>query len=160
MTSREKFEALRQECSKYDDNCSKCPLKIDKCAWSIYGKPYSKEAEQAVIQAWKIFKRHTKANNTQIYKADDGKPQVALVPMQIVLDIARIREYGAAKYKTVDNWKNVEKERYINALGRHALKFLNDPTGVDEESGLPHLWHLECNAAFLSEMLREEFKNE
>ena len=91
-------------------------------------------------------------------KADAGKPQVSLVPMQIVYDIARIREYGCEKYHDPDNWKKVELDRYINALGRHALAFLNNPTGIDEESGLPHLWHLECNAAFLSEMLKGEFK--
>ena len=80
--------------------------------------------------------------------------------MQIVSDIARIREYGCDKYHDPENWKRVEKERYIDALGRHALAFLNNPMGVDEESGLPHLWHLECNAAFLSEMMKGEFKHD
>jgi hypothetical protein len=28
--------------------------------------------------------------------------------------------------------------------------------GVDEESGLPHLWHLACNIAFLIEMEDED----
>jgi hypothetical protein len=32
------------------------------------------------------------------------------------------------------------------------LAYLDDPAGVDEESGLPHLWHLACNIAFLCEM--------
>ena len=90
----------------------------------------------------------------QTAKADMGKEQVSLVPMQIVRDIARVREYGNRKYHDPDNWRTVEARRYIDALGRHALDFLNDPLGVDEESGLPHLWHLECNAAFLSEMLK------
>ena len=93
----------------------------------------------------------------QEVKADAGKPRVSLVPMQIVSDIARIREYGCDKYHDPENWKKVERERYIDALGRHALAFLNNPMGVDEESGLPHLWHLECNAAFLSEMMKGEF---
>ena len=39
-----------------------------------------------------------------------------------------------------------------DALYRHWLNYLDDPKGVDEESGLPHLWHLACNAAFLIEM--------
>lgn len=97
-------------------------------------------------------------NDNQKFKADLGKPKVSLVPMQIVRDVAVIREYGVAKYKTVDNWKNVEIERYIDALGRHALAFLENPLSVDEESGLPHLWHMECNAAFLSEMMKDLLK--
>lgn len=35
---------------------------------------------------------------------------------------------------------------------RHWLAYLDDPAGTDAESGLPHLWHLACNAAFLIEM--------
>ena len=34
--------------------------------------------------------------------------------------------------------------------------FAENPTGADEESGLPHLWHLACNVAFLCEMYKEE----
>ena len=37
------------------------------------------------------------------------------------------------------------------------LAFAENPTGADEESGLPHLWHLACNVAFLCEMYKEEF---
>lgn len=93
--------------------------------------------------------------NNQSIKADSGKPKVSLVPMQIVRDIAVIREYGVNKYGDAENWRSVEIERYIDALGRHTLAFLENPTGVDEESGYPHLWHLECNAAFLSELMKK-----
>lgn len=94
----------------------------------------------------------------QVNKADYGKPKVSQVPMQFVRDVAIIKEYGTAKYGSPDGWRTVEVERYIDAFGRHALAFLEEPYGVDEESGLPHLWHAECNAAFLSEMLKEKFK--
>lgn len=87
-------------------------------------------------------------------KADAGKPRLTLVPRRILTDIARIREYGNAKYPEggPDNWKTVEPERYRDAAFRHFVAYLDDPTGVDEESGLPHLWHLACNIAFLCEM--------
>lgn len=87
-------------------------------------------------------------------KADAGKPHLTLVPRRILTDIARIREYGNAKYPEggPDNWKTVEPERYRDAAFRHFVAYLDDPTGVDEESGLPHLWHLACNIAFLCEM--------
>jgi hypothetical protein len=94
------------------------------------------------------------AMNKQEAKADAGKPGLSLVPIQIFYDIARVREYGDKKYGSTDNWKTVEMQRYVDAMFRHLLAFVADPDGRDEESGLPHLWHLECNAAFLSEMMK------
>lgn len=85
-------------------------------------------------------------------KFDTGKAQLTLVPTKIIFDIARIREYGVKKYKDPENWKRVEIERYRDALYRHWLAYINDPHGVDEESGMPHLWHVACNCAFLCEM--------
>lgn len=96
--------------------------------------------------------------NKQEAKADAGKPRLSLVPTQIIYDIARVREYGDKKYGSTDNWKTVEKQRYVDAMYRHFLCFVEDPLSVDEESGLPHLWHLECNAAFLSEMYKSNFR--
>ena len=95
---------------------------------------------------------------SQEAKADAGKPRLSLVPTQIIYDIARVREYGDKKYGSTDNWKTVEKQRYVDAMYRHFLCFVEDPLSVDEESGLPHLWHLECNAAFLSEMYKSDFR--
>jgi RecJ-like exonuclease len=92
--------------------------------------------------------------NKQEAKADAGKPRLSLVPTQIIYDIARVREYGNEKYGDSDNWKTVEAQRYVDAMFRHLLDFVADPDGRDEESGLPHLWHLECNAAFLSELMK------
>lgn len=89
----------------------------------------------------------------QSAKADEGKPQLCLVPREIIRAIAKIRMYGNAKYPDggPDNWKAVEPERYRDAAFRHWLAYLDDPQGVDAESGLPHLWHLACNIAFLIE---------
>lgn len=91
-------------------------------------------------------------------KADAGKPEVRLVPSQIVRDIAYIRSYGNAKYGDPDSWKNVETERYIDALYRHILSFIDDPYGLDEESGMPHLWHVATNCAFLCEQMKGKWE--
>ena len=96
-------------------------------------------------------------HDTQKAKADAGKPRLTLVPRKIIWAIAKIREYGNKKYHDPDNWKNVDIQRYRDAAFRHFLAYLDDPTGVDEESGLPHLWHLACNIAFLCEM--EDLEN-
>ena len=91
----------------------------------------------------------------QNLKKDAGKPQLTLVPTQIIYDIARVREFGVQKYHKRDSWKQVEIERYRDALFRHLLLYLNDPQGVDEESGLTHLSHIACNVAFLCELEKE-----
>lgn len=97
--------------------------------------------------------------NDQTIKADNGKPKLSLVPPEIIRNIARIREYGNNKYPLggKDNWKEVEPDRYKDALFRHLLAYLEDPNGVDEESQLPHLWHLACNVAFLCELEKEKY---
>jgi len=97
------------------------------------------------------FKRDQQA------KADAGKPRLSLVPSEIIRNIATIREYGNRKYGNADNWRNVEPQRYRDAAYRHLLAYIDDPGAVDDESGLPHLWHLACNIAFLCEMERGKF---
>ena len=87
----------------------------------------------------------------QTAKADAGKPRLTLVPMQILWDIAEVREFGCVKYEP-ENWKTVEPERLREALLRHVIRYIDDPDGVDEESGLPHLSHAACNMAFLCAM--------
>ena len=92
----------------------------------------------------------------QTAKADAGKLQLTLVPRNIIRAVAVVRAYGNAKYPEggPENWRQVEKERYRDAMFRHLLAYLDDPTAVDPESGIPHLWHLACNFAFLCEMER------
>lgn len=90
--------------------------------------------------------------NKQEAKADAGKPQLTLVPRQILFDIARVREYGTKKYGDPENWRQVDRQRYRDAAFRHFCAYLDDPEGTDAESGLPHLAHLACNIAFLCEM--------
>lgn len=89
---------------------------------------------------------------SQAAKADAGKPRLTLVPMQIIFDVAEVREYGNRKYGDKDNWKKVTADRYREAAFRHFLKYIDDPDGVDEESGIKHRKHLECNLAFLAEL--------
>ncbi|MGL6015254.1 MAG: dATP/dGTP diphosphohydrolase domain-containing protein [Selenomonadaceae bacterium] len=88
----------------------------------------------------------------QTAKADAGKLPLTLVPTGIIKAIAAIRQYGCQKYHDPENWRRVEAQRYRDAAFRHWLAYLDDPDGVDEESGLPHLWHCACNIAFLIEM--------
>ena len=111
---------------------------------------------------WKPREEGKKEENQerdQRAKADAGKPRLTLVPTQILYDIAAVREFAVnTKYKDPDNWKQVEIERFRDALFRHLLLYLNNPKGLDEESGLPHLWHLVTNGAFLCELENFDMK--
>ena len=99
-------------------------------------------------------------NTDQTAKADAGKPRLTLVPRQIIWDIAKVREYAVnGKYKDPDNWRRVSVERYRDALLRHVMRYLDDPHGVDDESGLPHLSHIATNVAFLCELEKNEVNN-
>lgn len=91
----------------------------------------------------------------QTAKADAGKLQLSLVPTQIIRDAAEVRTYGTQKYGDPENWRRVEMQRYIDALYRHFLAFVDDPTSKDEESGIYHYKHMACNMAFLCELMRE-----
>lgn len=95
----------------------------------------------------------------QTIKADEGKLRLSLVPTEIIKAIARVRMYGNAKYPKggPDNWKAVEIQRYRDALLRHTILYIDDPYGIDEESGLPHLEHVACNVAFLCEKQKGKY---
>lgn len=95
----------------------------------------------------------------QAAKADAGKPQLTLVPTQIIYAIERVRKYGTEKYGSPDNWKRVSIDRYWEATLRHILAAWNDILSVDEESGLRHIDHAICNLAFILELLGDPDKH-
>lgn len=103
----------------------------------------------------KIVKRNSDNN-----KFDSGKLQIRHVPPQIIRDIAEIRMYGIEKYKDPENWKRVELDRYIDALLRHTLSFMEDTHSVDEESHKEHYKHMACNMAFICELMAKDKKQE
>lgn len=94
--------------------------------------------------------------SSQTAKADAGKLDLTLVPLQMIEDVAEVREYGNKKYGDPDNWKTVDIQRYRAALFRHLLAYLRDPDGVDAESGIKHYKHMACNMAFICEMEKGE----
>lgn len=110
------------------------------------------EAFKPLIDAFGVLNEP----DNQTAKADNGKPKLTLVPRAIIYAIAYVRMYGCKKYKDPDNWRRVSVERYRDALFRHILAYLDDPYGVDAESGLPHLWHCVTNFAFLCDLEQDE----
>ena len=92
----------------------------------------------------------------QSAKADKGKLELSLVNPQLVKAVAEVRMYGTEKYGDSENWRKVEPKRYVDALYRHLLAYI-EGNEVDEESGLSHLSHMACNLSFLldKEYLKE-----
>lgn len=96
------------------------------------------------------------ATNQEI-KHDADKPRLSLVPILPLWEsVARIREYGVNKYGDNECWKEVELKRYHDALLRHTAAISTDINAIDEESGMPHRWHVACNLAFIEYLIREE----
>lgn len=164
LTREEKAESLTKWCVSQDCDSTHCRI-YDLCPgdWYRYSQPddiidkaYEAlwEGEDKVVNYLKDeMKRQlvgeADADKSQEAKADAGKAEIRLVPMEIVWAIAWIRMYGNRKYGDPENWKLVEPERYRDALMRHLLAYISDPKSVDGESGYPHLWHAACNMAFL-----------
>lgn len=161
MTHEERVRAARKKYGNEDDcgfvYCAKCPL-YDEAEGECNSVWTETDACNGREDAWEAIARWQEENAAQPsdaappnqgVKADAGKVQLTLCPPEIIKAIARVRMYGTVKYGDRDNWQMVEAQRYRDAAYRHWLAYLEDPCGVDEESGLPHLWHLACNIAFL-----------
>lgn len=74
---------------------------------------------------------------------------IKLIPVEFIDAVRAVRLFGITKYKDPENWRKVDKQRYRDAAYRHFMAYLEEPGGMDEESGLPHLYHFACNLAFL-----------
>ena len=96
------------------------------------------------------------SDKDQSAKADKGKLELSLVNPQLIKAVAEVRMYGTEKYGDSENWRKVEPKRYVDALYRHLLAYI-EGNEVDEESGLSHLSHMACNISFL---LDEEYIKE
>ena len=90
----------------------------------------------------------------QSIKFDGGKNRLELLPPYALNALGAVLTYGAEKYGD-QSWRRVETERYTGALLRHMTAYM-DGEFFDEESTLPHLWHVLCNAVFLVELTRKD----
>lgn len=131
----------------YDSCVSLCDKKLKYTNLNFYKK----------LPCYKDYEFIEVSDIMHQYKDTAGKPKLSLVPPQIIFDVAEVREYGNKKYPEggKDNWKQVSIDYYKDALLRHTMKYIQDPSGKDEESGIEHYKHMACNLAFICEMERE-----
>lgn len=89
-------------------------------------------------------------------KFDSAKPM-----MDLLLDgcphalegVGAVLTYGFKKYGGKHGWKSLEDavKRYEAAMIRHQLAKAKGEV-IDPESGLPHSFHIACNALFLAQL--------
>lgn len=105
-------------------------------------------------------------------KHDAGKLQWHLLRQgmpEALEAVIQVLEFGAKKY-AADSWQDVPNgvQRYRDALDRH-LSEQDKGITHDDDSGLPHAYHVACNALFLAwfehqrikakEVKADEYKN-
>lgn len=85
-------------------------------------------------------------------KYDKNKLEWNLLPLKLLEGVVKVLMFGKIKYN-VDSWQNLNNaiERYYNALMRHVTKLDNGKqiNHIDNESQLPTIDHIICNAIFL-----------
>lgn len=81
---------------------------------------------------------------------NENKPELSYIldVMPALKDMVAVMEFGANKYER-NNWKKgFPKEKLLDSLMRHLDAFYSGEN-IDPESGLHHVGHILCNAAFL-----------
>lgn len=79
---------------------------------------------------------------------DTNKPRMELLPATALTEWARAMTFGATKYGD-HNWrKGMAWTRVLGSLSRHLTSFMAGEDR-DPESGVNHMAHVMCNAAFL-----------
>lgn len=98
--------------------------------------------------------------NNQAVKKDNGKPQLNLVPLELLIPFARVREFAVNKYglNGIEAWRSIGEERLFAALLRHSIEYQKDVNAIDQESGLPHAYHIAVNGGFLGILAYERMK--
>ena len=79
-----------------------------------------------------------------------GKNRLDLVPISLIRSVGEVLTKGAAKYDD----RNWEKGMLYTVVYASLLRHLTDwfdGDNIDSESGLHHMAHVACNAAFLIE---------
>jgi hypothetical protein len=81
-------------------------------------------------------------------KDDSGKLRMDLIPPEALTALAEVLTPGAVRYGE-RNWeRGIPDGRIVAALMRHLVAWQSGES-LDPDSGLSHLKHVLCNAAFL-----------
>lgn len=93
-------------------------------------------------------------------KFDTSKTRLELLDPSFVVGVGEVLTFGAQKYSP-NNWKKADVEgieRIKGASFRHLMAYL-DGEKYDPETGLNHMFHIGCNAMFLTYFDKKEKEN-
>lgn len=90
--------------------------------------------------------------NTKEVDYDDNL-ELSLVPPQVIRDMAEVIGFENRKYGNINNQKTVDIKRHNDAAYRHLLAYIEDPSSLDEESGIENYKHLACDLAFICHIM-------
>lgn len=88
------------------------------------------------------------------------KPKWSLVDFKSLEDMVKVLEFGEEKYDSFNWMKGLTTRSICESMLRHIFAYLNGEN-EDLESGISHIGHIQCNAMFLSYMMKNkpEFDN-
>lgn len=76
-------------------------------------------------------------------KYDQGKAPISLIPVEALIEQAKVFDFGAKKYGRHNFRLGMDHTRVLDAALRHILAIVNGEDN-DPESGLPHYAHALC----------------
>jgi hypothetical protein len=82
-------------------------------------------------------------------KDDEDKIRMDLLSPVFLEGTAMVLTFGAKKYDAYNWAKGIAYSRVFAALQRHLWAFWRGED-LDEETGMPHLWHASCCLMFLT----------
>ena len=77
------------------------------------------------------------------------KPKLGLISALAKAGMARVLMFGMQKYDAWNWQKGLDISETLESLERH-IDCIRAGELIDEESGLPHVDHMQCNTMFLS----------
>lgn len=156
-------QALEQYCNSKQD-CDDFEIRKPVQQYKETRSPCHEYVRANRLMGYDVVEEHTQTHekthggamgNTPVRSAkyDGGKLRPCLVLPSLIEAVAQIRMYGTEKYGSPDNWKQVEPQRYRDALYRHWLAYLKGETR-DPESGLPSLFFNRTGGRVVDEVFR------
>ena len=97
----------------------------------------------------------TEEHNEEGIKYDNGKPlagDMIMIFPHALMGVAKCIEWGSHKYPQTDNYIRLKNgyKRYMNGIMRHLLKMMLGQQ-YDDETKLPHIYHVCWNALAICE---------
>lgn len=110
---------------------------------------------QDVPKMTKTDNSYTEEHDEEGVKYDNGKPlagDMIMIFPHALMGVAKCIEWGSHKYPQTDNYIRLKNgyKRYMNGIMRHLLKIMLGQD-YDDETKLPHIYHVCWNALAICE---------